>query len=183
MNLHWNKIRKILKIVDRQSYWCPTLIIADFIFQRSKIHRDGNCSHWNKANFSTWGKIAKSKTLKCKFLTLTIKYCQGYDFTSFNTWLWNLEHQKGYIKKNKCLWHVEKSTFWIPRRTKWFRITWNKTELVIGCVNNEIKPETFWILQSQESLWKALILGKTKSSWKRKSIADKGARYYHCLID
>ena len=63
--------------------------VADFILGASKIPADGNSSHKIKRCLLLGRKVMTNldSILKSRDITLSIKVCQGYSFSSSHVWI------------------------------------------------------------------------------------------------
>ena len=82
--------------------------VTDFIFLGSKITADGDCSHeikrylpWKKT-LTNLDSILKSKDI----IYWQRSISQSYGFSSSHVWIWELDHEEGWVLKNWCFWTV-----------------------------------------------------------------------------
>ena len=70
--------------------------VTDFIFGRSKITADGDCSHEIKRYFLFGRKVMTSldSLLKNRGITLTTKSSQSYGFSSSHVWMRELDYKE-----------------------------------------------------------------------------------------
>ena len=63
--------------------------VPAFLFLGSKITADGDCSHEIKRNLLLGRKVMTNldSILKSRDITLSIKVCQGYSFSSSHVWI------------------------------------------------------------------------------------------------
>ena len=85
-------------------------IVAGFIFLRSKITADGDCSHEIK-RLLVLGRKAMTNLdgiLKSRDITLLKKgpSSRNYGFYSNHVWMWELNHKESWVVKNWYFWTV-----------------------------------------------------------------------------
>ena len=84
--------------------------LSDFIFLDSKISVNGDYSHKVKRHLllgitamSNLKSILKSRDIADKGLSL-----QSYGFSSSHVWMWELDHNEGWVPKNWCFWTLRR---------------------------------------------------------------------------
>ena len=83
--------------------------VRDFIFGRSKITADGDCSHEIQRHLLLGRKLMTNldSILKSKAITLPTKVCiVKAVFSSSHVWMWELEYRESSAPKNWCFWNV-----------------------------------------------------------------------------
>ena len=83
--------------------------VADFIFLRSKITADGDCSHEIKRHLLLGRKVMTNldSILKSKhYFANKGPSSQGYGFSSGHVWMWELDCEESWALKNWCFWTV-----------------------------------------------------------------------------
>ena len=87
--------------------WGNVETVSDFTFLSSKINADGDGSHKIKRCLPL-GRIAMTNldsVLKSRdIILLTVSHNQSYDFSSTHVWMWELDHEEGWVLKN---WHFQ----------------------------------------------------------------------------
>ena len=87
--------------------WGNVETVSDFTFLSSKINADGDGSHKIKRCLPL-GRIAMTNldsVLKSRdIILLTVSHNQSYDFSSTHVWIWELDHEEGWVLKN---WHFQ----------------------------------------------------------------------------
>ena len=85
-------------------------IVTDFIFLGSKITADGDCSHEIKRCLLLGRKAMTNldSVIKKQRHHFTDKgpSSQSYGFSSGHVWMWELDHEEGWVPKNWCFWTV-----------------------------------------------------------------------------
>ena len=84
---------------------------SDFIFGRSKITADGDCSHEIKRCLLLRRKVITNldsilKTKQRYYFANKGRSSQGYGFSSGHVWMWELDYKEGWVQKNCCFWTV-----------------------------------------------------------------------------
>ena len=79
-------------------------VVTDFLFLGSKITADSDFSH----EIRRWLQESYDKSRQCvekqrHYFANKGMYGQGYGFPSGHVQLWELDHKKGRIPKNRCL--------------------------------------------------------------------------------
>ena len=84
--------------------------VTDFIFLGSKITVDGDCSHEIKRCLLLGWKTMTNlnSILKSRDVTLLTKahMVKTVFFSSSHVWMWELDHEEGWVPKNWCFWTV-----------------------------------------------------------------------------
>ena len=84
--------------------------VRDFIFLRSKITADGDCSHEIKRRLLLGRKAMTNldSILKSRNITLPTKVClvKAMVFSSCQVWMWELDYKESWVLKNWCFWTV-----------------------------------------------------------------------------
>ena len=84
-------------------------IVTNFIFLRSKITADGDCSNEIKRCLLLGRKVMTNldSILKIRDITLSTKVCLvKYGFFSGHVWMWELDYKESWALKNWCFWTV-----------------------------------------------------------------------------
>jgi len=96
-------------IISWQTEGIKVETVTDFIFLGSKITADGDCSHkikrcllLGRKTMTNLDNILKSRH---HFVNKGL-YSQSYVFSSSHVWMWELDHQEGWLLKNLCFWIV-----------------------------------------------------------------------------
>ena len=83
--------------------------VTDFTSFACKITSDSDCGHKIKAfalGKESYGKSREHfKKQRCHFADKAL-YSQSFDFSNSHTWMWELDHKKGWALKNWCFWIV-----------------------------------------------------------------------------
>ena len=64
---------------------------------------------WNKKCLLLGRKVMTNleSVLKSRdIILLTVSHNQSYDFSSTHVWIWELDHEEGWVPKNWCFWTV-----------------------------------------------------------------------------
>ena len=83
--------------------------VADFIFLGSKITTDGDCSHEIKRCLLLGRKVMTNldSILKSRhYFANKGLSSQGCDFSSSHIWMWELDCEESWARKNWCFWSV-----------------------------------------------------------------------------
>ena len=83
--------------------------VSDFIFGGSKITADGDCSHEIKRRLLLGRKVMSNldSILKSRDIFANKGPSgQGYDFSSRDVWMWELDCEESWAPKNWCFWTV-----------------------------------------------------------------------------
>ena len=84
--------------------------VADFIFLRSKIIADGDCSHEINRCLLLGRKVMTNleSILKSRDITLPTKVhlVKAMVFSSSHLWIWELDYKESWSPKNWCFWTV-----------------------------------------------------------------------------
>ena len=98
-------------------------------------------------------------------------YSQSYGFSNSHVWMWELDHQEGWMPKNWCFWTVVlEKTLESPLDSKIKPVNpkGNQPWIFIGSTNAEAEGPTLWPLDERvNSLEKTLMLGKIEGKRKR----------------
>lgn len=102
--------------------------------------------------------------------------CQGHSFSSCNLWLWKLNHQKGWMNKNWCLWIEGLEKLTIPQTTKrtdtQFQMNWKSWEKFKTIQKETDKRESAYILSlmsTSAEVWWPINLNKYIIEWSYKN--------------
>ena len=90
-------------IISRQIDGETMETVTNFIFLRSKITADGDCSHEIKRRLLLGRKAMTNlgSILKSRGITLLTKVPnQGYGFSSSHVWMWELDYKESWVLKN-----------------------------------------------------------------------------------
>ena len=83
--------------------------VSDLIFLGSKVTVDGDWSHEIKRHLLLGRKAMTNQDSVLKsshYFANKGSYSQSYGFSSSHVWMWELNHRKGWVLKNWCLWTV-----------------------------------------------------------------------------
>ena len=83
--------------------------MSDLIFLGSKVTVDGDWSHEIKRHLLLGRKAMTNQDSVLKsshYFANKGSYSQSYGFSSSHVWMWELNHRKGWMPKNWCLWTV-----------------------------------------------------------------------------
>ena len=145
--------------------------VADFLFLRSKITAEGDCSHEIRTQLLLGRKILTSldSVLKSKDITLLTKVHIGYDISSSCIQMWELDHKEGRGPKHWCF------ELWSWRRL--LRVPWTarkSNSSILEEINPEysVEPEAKFqyfchLTQTTDSLEKTLMLRKIEGRRRR----------------
>ena len=78
--------------------------VADFIFLGSKITADGDCSYEIKRCLLLGRKVMTN--LDSILKSNRGPSSQGYGFSSYQVWIWELDYKESWEPKNVCFWTV-----------------------------------------------------------------------------
>ena len=126
--------------------------VTDFILGGSKITADGDYSHEIKRCLLL-GRIAMANLdsiLKSRGITLPTKVClrQSCGFSSSHVWMWELDHQEGWVPKNWCFWTVVlEKTLESPLESKEVKLVnpkGNQSWIFIRRTNAEAEAPNLW---------------------------------------
>ena len=83
--------------------------VTDFTFLGSKITADGDCSHeinWPASWKKSYDKPRQRFKKQRDYFADKCPSSQSYGFSSSRVWMWELDHEEGWVLKNWCLWTV-----------------------------------------------------------------------------
>ena len=80
--------------------------VRDFIFLGSRITADGDCSYEIKRRLLLGRKDLESILKNKDHFADKGPYSQSYGFSSSHVWMWELDHEEGWVAKNWCFWTV-----------------------------------------------------------------------------
>ena len=85
--------------------------VIDFIFLGSKITAGGDCGHEIKRWLLFGRKVMTNlhSILKSRDIADKGSSCQRYGSSSSHVWMWELDHNEGWVPKNWCFWTLEKT--------------------------------------------------------------------------
>ena len=144
---------------------------TDFIFMRSKIIMDGDCSHEIKKHLLLERRaMTNLESIKNQRHHLVDKgpYSQSYGFSSSHVQMWELDHKEGWGLKNWCFQTVVlEKTLEGPldcKEIKPVHPKGNQSWVFIGRTDAEHFGHLMW---RADSLEKTLMLGKIESRRRR----------------
>ena len=143
-------------------------------FSGLQITADGDCSHEIKRRLFLGRKVMTNldSILKSRDITLSIKVCQGYSFSSSHVWIWELDYKESWAPKNWYFWTVvlEKSLE-SPLDCKEIQPVHPKGDqswVFTRRADAEAKAPILWPPDVKSWLiWKTLTLGKIEGRRKR----------------
>ena len=105
LNIQKTKIMASSPITSWQIDGETVETVSDFIFFGSKITADGDWSHEIKRHLLLGRKVMTNldSILKSREITSS---SQGYDFSSSDGWMWELDYKESWVLKNWCYWTV-----------------------------------------------------------------------------
>ena len=151
--------------------------VRDFILGGSKITSDGDCSHEIKRRLLLGRKtmtnpdsILKSRDIN--YFADKVLTSQSYGFSSSHVWMWQLDHQEGWVLKNWCFWTVVlEKTLESPLDCKKIQPVHPKgdqSEYSLEGLMLKLKLQYFGHLMWRvDSLGKTLMLGKIEGGRRR----------------
>ena len=84
--------------------------VSDFVFRGSKITADGDCSHEIKRRLLLGRKVMTNldSIFKSRDSYFANKgpSSQVYGFSSGHVWMWELDCEESWVRKNWCFWTV-----------------------------------------------------------------------------
>ena len=83
--------------------------VTDFIFLGSKIMVDSDCNHEIKSHMLLGRKAMinlESVSKSRHYFADKGPYSQTCGFSSRHLWMWELDHNEGWVLKNPCFWTV-----------------------------------------------------------------------------
>ena len=150
--------------------------VADFILGGSKITADGDCSHEIKRHLLLGKKVMTNlDSILKRDITLSIKVCQGYGFSSGHVWMWELECRESWALKNWCFWTLVLETLESPLDFKEIQPVHPKRDqswVFIGRTDTEAETPILWPPYPKSWLiWKDPDAGK---DWAGGEGVDRG---------
>ena len=126
--------------------------MRDFIFLRSKITVDGECSHETERRLLLRRKAMTNlnNLLKkqCHYFANKGPSSQSYGFSSGHVWMWELDYKKSWVPKNWCSWTVVlEKTLQSPLDSKEIQLVHpkrNQSWIFIGRTDAEAKTPILW---------------------------------------
>ena len=163
--------------------------VTDFLLFGSKVAAGGDCSHEIRGQMLLGRKSVTNldSILKNRDHSANKGPCsQGYGLPGGHIWLWDLDHKKGSVPKNWCLWTVvlEKTpeSSLDSKETKPVNLKGNQPWILIGRTDAEVDTPVLW--SSDENSW---LIGKVPDAgkdWgqkeKRVSEDEMGGWHHQC---
>ena len=141
--------------------------VRDFIFLRSKITSDGDCSHKIKTRLLLRRKTMTNleSILKRHYVANKGPSSQSYGFSSSHIWMWELDYKENWAPKNWCFWTVMlEKTLESPLDCKEIQPVHpkgNQSWIFIGGTDVEAETPILWPLDAKNWLiWKDPNAGK-----------------------
>ena len=160
--------------------------VKDFIFLRSKILADGDCSHETKRRMFLGRKAMTNIDSILK--TETLLYQQSsvysnYGFSSSHVWMWELDHKERWAPKNWCfeLWYWRRllRVPWIARRYNQSILKEISPEYSLEGLMLKLKLQYVGhLMRRTDSLEKTLMLRKTDGR-RRRGWQDETVGWHH----
>ena len=122
--------------------------VRNFIFRGFKITADGDCSHEINRHLMT---NLDSKHIKKQrhYFADKGQYSQSYAFPSSHVWMWELDHEEGWVTENWCFWTVVlEKTLESPlycKKIKSVDPKDNHTQIFIGAIDAEAEAPVLWL--------------------------------------
>ena len=108
LNIQKTKIVPSALITPRQIDGETMETVTDFIFWRSKITADCNCSHEIKRHLLLGRKALTNldSILESRDVTLPKKVClvKAMFYSSNHVWMWEFNYKESWMLKNWCFW-------------------------------------------------------------------------------
>ena len=122
-------------------------------FLGSKITADGDCSHeikrcllLGRKTMTNPDSILKSRDIN--YFADKVLTSQSYGFSSSHVWMWQLDHQEGWVLKNWCFWTmVLEKTLESPldfKEIKPVQLKGNQSWIFIGRTDAEAEAPILW---------------------------------------
>ena len=153
--------------------------VIDLIFLGSKIIVNGDCSHAIKRHLllrrKSMTNLDIKKHIKKQRHHFADKgpYSQSYGFPSSHIWMWELDHEEGWVPENWCFQTlVLQETLESPlggQEIKPVNSKENQPWIFIGRTDVKLKLQYFsHLMRRTNSLEKTLMLGKIEGRRKRR---------------
>ena len=153
--------------------------MTDFISLGSKITADGDCSHEIKICLLLGRKAMPNLDSIVKNRHYFANKCassQGYDFSSSQVWMWELDYKESWARKNWCFWTVVlEKTLKSPldcKEIKPVHSKGNQSWVFIGRADPEAATSILWPPDVKNRLiWKDPDAGK---DWRQERGTTEG---------
>ena len=162
--------------------------LADFIFLRSIITADGDCSHEIKRCLLL-GRIVMTNLdsrLKSRDINLPTKVClvKALFFSSSHVWMWELDFKESWASKNWCFWtEVLEKTLESPLDSKEIQPVHprgNQSWIFIGRTDAEAETPILWPPDVKNWLiWKDPDAGNNWRWEEKGTIEDEMIWWHH----
>ena len=161
---------------------------GDFIFLRSKITVDDDCSCEIKRRLLLGRKAVTNldSILQSRDITAKGPSSQSYGFSSSYVWMWELDHKESWAPKNLCFWTVVlEKTLESPLDCKIKPVNpkGNQPWIFIGRTDADTETLVLWPPDAKN--W---LTGKDPNAGKDWSQEEKGTTEdemvgWHCWLD
>ena len=147
--------------------------VIDFLFLGSKITMDCDCRNEIRRRLLLGRKAMKKldSVLKSRHhFADKGSYTQGYEFSSSDVRMWDLDNKEGREPKNWCFWTVVlEKTLESPLESKKMKpVNFKEINLAYSLEGLILKLQYFGhIMQTADTLEKTLMLGKTEGRRRR----------------
>ena len=188
LNIQKTKIVPSALITPRQIDGETMETVTDFIFWRSKITADCNCSHEIKRHLLLGRKALTNldSILESRDVTLPKKVClvKAMFYSSNHVWMWEFNYKESWMLKNWCFWAaVEEKILESPLGCKEIQPVnpkENQFWIFIGRTQAEAKTPILWPPNAKNWLiWKDPDPVKDWG-WKEKGTTEDGIVGGHC---
>ena len=144
--------------------------MTDCIFLGSKITADGDWSHEIKKKLAPWKKSYEKHRQNVKkqrhHFVNKGPYSQSYGFSSSHIWMWELDHNEGWARKNLCFQTL------VLEKTLESLLDCKEIKPVLKRINSKYSLEGLMLklqyfghlIQRVDSLEKTLMLGKNEGN-------------------
>ena len=189
LNIQETKIMASSPITSWQIDGETVETVADFIFLRSKITADGDCSHEIKRRLLPGRKVTTNldSILKSRdYFASKGPSSQGYGFSSGHVWMWELGYKESWAPKNWCFWTVVlEKTLESPLDCKEIQSVHPKGDqswMFIGRTDVEAETPVVWPPDVKSWLiWKDPDAGKDWRQEEKGTTEDEMVGWHHRL--
>ena len=189
LNIQKTKIMASGPIFSWQIYGETVERVSDFSFGGSKVTADVDCSHeiktftpWKKSYDQPWQHSKKRR----HYFVDKGPSIQGYDLSSSQVWMWELDYKESWVSKNWCFWTVVlEKTLESPLDCKEIHPVHPKGDqswLFIGRTDVEAETPILWPPDGKSWLiWKDPDARKDWRQEEKETTEDEMAGWHHRL--
>ena len=164
--------------------------VADIIFLGSQITENGDCSHEIKKTLAPWKKSYDQPRQCIKkqrhYFANKGPSSQGYCFSSGHAWIWELDCEESWARKNWCFWTVVlEKTLESPSDSKEIQPVHPKGDqswVFIGRTDAEVETPIVWPPHAKSwFIGKDPDAGRDWGQEEKGTTEDEMAEWHHWL--